>query len=283
MDLGLLFGDIVLDMPVGYEEILPPSVVYIEEERAEGKIVQARRSHATGDRILPIERRTHLIVERGLLPRKVSDDHAALAVIVHVIDVDAHARVRLSLLVGGDSHLHAYLLEAVMAEVMEEEAWHAVVGHVDVGPSVVVVVPDGYAERLARHRNACALADVGEGSIVIVMIEHAVRGLERGRNGIGALAHLIIRNIVLERVIGDVVADKEVEVTIIVYVDPGAARAPHPVVGDPGPLRDVGKAAMAIIVKEMARSQGAGDVDIVIAVVIVVPDGHAHGVHHAFI
>src|SRR5579884_4443373 len=35
--------------------------------------------------------------------------------------------------------------------------------------------------------------------------------------------------------------------------------------------------------EQMARSEHAGDVEILVPVVIVVPDGHAHSVHHAFI
>src|SRR5581483_3984318 len=106
---------IILDVPVGHKEVLPSVVVVIEEERAEGQIVQARRPYPAGNRIVPVERCARLVVEGGLLSRKVRNDDAALTLVVKVVDVNAHAGVRLPLLVRGDSHLHPYLLESVMA------------------------------------------------------------------------------------------------------------------------------------------------------------------------
>src|SRR2546421_4974286 len=111
--------------------------------------------------------------------------------------------MRLALLVRGDPNARAYLFKAAAAQVVEEEARHAVVGHVDVGPPVLVVIPDGDAERLAGRGYPGAPADIRERAVAVVAVERAVRGLERRGNGVGPLPHLIVGDVVLQGAIGD--------------------------------------------------------------------------------
>ena len=55
------------------------------------------------------------------------------------------------------------------------EAVFAVVGDVDVGPAVVVVIGDGDAEAPTFVGDARFVRDVGERAIVIVVEEHGAR------------------------------------------------------------------------------------------------------------
>ena len=65
----------------------------------------------------------------------------------------------------GEGAVVVVVVEAVLAEV----------GDVDVGPAVVVVVADGYAEAPAVVGDAGLGRDVGEGAVVIVVEERGVR------------------------------------------------------------------------------------------------------------
>ena len=75
-----------------------------------------------------------------------------------------------------------------------------------------------------------------------------------------------------------IVADDEVQVAILVVVDPSGAgaeffRSLHACF-----LRDIGEGAVAIVVKEAALAV-RGDEKIVEAVIVVVPDGHSQPKH----
>src|SRR5207245_7968391 len=70
-----------------------------------------------------------------------------------------------------------------------------------------------------------------------------------------------------------VVGDEQVELAVFVVVHPGGARAKAGVV-DAGRLGNVFERAVALVVEE-ARFTQTGDVDIVLAVVVVIADGVA--------
>src|SRR6202035_2112406 len=74
-----------------------------------------------------------------------------------------------------------------------------------------------------------------------------------------------------------VVGDEEVELAVAVVVDPGGAGA-EAGVPDAGGGGDVPELAAALVVEEMVAVE-RGDVDVLAAVVVVVPDGHPHAVH----
>jgi len=75
----------------------------------------------------------------------------------------------------------------------------------------------------------------------------------------------------------DVIANDEIQVAVSVVIHPGSAGAEFVRAFEPGLLRHVGECAVAIVVKQMVLPVG-GDEQIVVAVVVVITDGHAHAI-----
>src|SRR5713101_3531987 len=72
----------------------------------------------------------------------------------------------------------------------------------------------------------------------------------------------------------DVVGDHEIEPAVFVVVKPSCAGGPAALVGDTGLGGDIGEGAIAIVVVENGAAV-AGDVDVRVAIVVEVTDGHA--------
>ena len=141
----------------------------------------------------------------------------------------------------------------------------------------------GDAQRLAdRHLevgradlDAGRLADVGEDAAVVAQ-ERAERAVERGRRPIGPAepGELKALDLVDLGRPGDVVADEEIEIAVIVDVEEG--RAGQPAVGPLGVGRggDVVEVPLAVVAKQVAAADRR-DVEIRVAVVVIIAHGHA--------
>ena len=75
----------------------------------------------------------------------------------------------------------------------------------------------------------------------------------------------------------DVIANHEIQVAVFVIIHPGGAGAESFRGLQSRFLRHVGEGAVAIVVKQMILPVGS-DEQVVIAVVIVIADGHAHAI-----
>ena len=102
--------------------------------------------------------------------------------------------------------------------VMKEEIFRAVVGHIDVVPSVVVKVRGGYTHGAAHvGADPGPLADIGERAVAVV-VEQKV-----------GLAFVVKRPRVIGRriesaIVGiefDITADEKIDAAILVVVEPG--------------------------------------------------------------
>ena len=128
-----------------------------------------------------------------------------------------------------------------LAQVVEEEVLHRVVGDGDVDQAVAVDVERGDAQRLGQRDlevgradlDARLLADVGEPAAVVAQ-QGAERAVERGRRAVrpaqaGELEALDLVDLGRP---GDVVADEQVEVAVVLDVE--ERRAGEPAVGPLG-------------------------------------------------
>jgi hypothetical protein len=144
---------------------------------------------------------------------------------------------------------------------------HGVVGDQDVDAAVGIDVGENGAQRLRqRHASvgianveARGLADLLKPSAAVVAIEIGKRSLEVLRPAVcpaptGQLK--ILAFVVLARPL-DVVADKEVEITVVVVVEPAAAGAPRVVgSGYAGLARNVTKLPIAFVVEQSILADG---------------------------
>src|SRR5437016_11556641 len=76
----------------------------------------------------------------------------------------------------------------------------------------------------------------------------------------------------------NVVGDHQVELSIAVVVDPGSAGAEFADSRKPSARGNVGKCAIATVVKQTALAK-SGYKDVVITIIVVVADGHAQSIH----
>jgi len=171
------------------------------------------------------------------------------------------------------------------ALVSPQRISHTVVRDVDVLVAVVVVVSGDDAERVARFRECEAglARGVREGAVPVVAVDHVLDGYlpERpaiDRNGsIGAVD--AVRGLGgpagrAPRAVDDVVADVDVEVSVVVHVEEGRGGAPVVGPADSGLFGDVGEGPVTVVAQEHVRPE-VRHVEIGIAVVVVVADGHA--------
>src|SRR5262249_51154385 len=158
----------------------------------------------------------------------------------------------------------------------------AVVRDEDIGPAAPRFVPHRNAQRLSsKIADTRGLRNVLKAAVPFIMEQSAVRRPVRGGVAVDVLAVLagVARHVIRQRAVRDVVADEQVEQAIVIVIDPHTARAPHSLVADSGFLCYVTEAAVALVVKQMPGSQHAAYVDVVVAIVMGLSYGAAHGLH----
>ena len=157
---------------------------------------------------------------------------------------------------------------------MKEKIFRAVIGNVNVIPSVVVEVRRGHAHGAAHvSADARLLGHVRKGSVTVVVIE------------LVGFALIIERpRVVVRRVKGailgielHVAAYEKIDASILVVIEPGGTDRPAVHI-DPGLLGHIGEVAVAVVVIEN-RLAVSGDQQIDKAVVVIVGRCHGDPVH----
>ena len=141
---------------VDRQKVEPPVVVEVEPGGAESGVAQALPAHA-GPRADVLERASPIVaIERCSLAGQVGDEEILVAVGIEVAGVEAHARFRLAIAVQRRARQQRDIPERAVALVAPELVWRAVVGHVDVDPSVAVEVGGRDCRAPGRKRAARA-------------------------------------------------------------------------------------------------------------------------------
>src|SRR5580700_8627701 len=91
---------------------------------------------------------------------------------INVSGVDAHARLISPIFTGRDAGIEGDIFKRSVVLIDKQKVWPGIVGNRDIGPAVVVKVGehDSHTFRFGLT-DAGRLAHVGEGSVVIVMVE----------------------------------------------------------------------------------------------------------------
>ena len=169
---------------------------------------------------------------------QVRDDNVGAAVVVVIGEVDAHAREGLAVLVEADACDQADLREGSVALVVEQKALNRIVGDVDVGEAVVVVVGERDAQPLARRlRDGRRGRHIGERPIAVVVEQQVGHALEVVRMAVRPVARLFPAavTVVLKRPL-HVARDEQIEAAVVVVVEEAGA-------GAPAAARDAGPAS----------------------------------------
>ena len=255
---GLEQGDLVEDMAIGHVQVEVAIVVVVEEIRTKAQKAPTRPPQADG--LCHIFEAPALVaVERVGLVGKVGDKEIKVAVVVVVAKVHPHTGFVVAVGVKGRAHLQRDIGKGAVPLVAEEIVLHAVVGDKHVLVAIDVKVPSYHAQTLASQiRNASFGRHVGKGAVAIVVEERVGYASVVGRRAIrtGALgdgqqpqrgrAHKAAAHFVgSERKI-DIVDHVQVEVSVVIVVKKGRARTPLRS-RYPGPVRHIGKGAVAIV------------------------------------
>ncbi len=223
-------------------------------------------------------------VEHGSVIGEVRFQDVDRAIEVIVADADAHAGLLHAVLVQGNAGFETRFGKGAVAIIFEEKAGGGVTGDIDFGPAVVIEIGShgGHAVAALCLGDAGLLADIGEGTVAIVVIEGGNAGGQAARAAVDRNSFPIAVRVFagLRNRFGvelEVVGDEEIEAAVAVVIDEGAAGAPT-ISGmkKSGLLRDIGEGAVAIVVIEDVLAP-VGQKQIVEAVVIVVADGNGGG------
>ena len=157
-----------------------------------------------------------------------------------------------------------------------KNAGGAVAGDENVGPSIFVEVERRDAESVVAVGaiDVCFVGDIFKCAIAAIVVQNVGDGGKfRGRavHGIFVAAGFAVRHAPIK-----IAGDKQIEAPVVVIIEKAGGDRPaarrHPCLGG-----DIRKCAVTIIVVENVFPE-VGHIDIGIAVVVVVSDGHTHPV-----
>ncbi len=161
------------------------------------------------------------------MSRWVTDQvHAAAA--GGVRGVRPHAGLEQTVCADRDAGSVSYFAESAVAVVVKQKIRHMVIGNEDVLPAVIVIIKSDHAQAIASLQpEPGMLADIGEGSVAIVVIER--RRLAVKIVGMTVASHprtlVPAVEVALRRPV-DVVGNDKIQVAVIVVVEPCGARCP---------------------------------------------------------
>ncbi|MFO0890856.1 MAG: hypothetical protein U0790_17135 [Isosphaeraceae bacterium] len=208
-----------------------------------------------------------------MLAEEVGDDDVIEPVAVVVTLGDPHVGLDLALAVDGDPPAPGDVLEGAVVAVAPEDIGLGVIGDEDVHPAVAVEVRREAAHAPAVPRHARALGDVGEGTVAVVPVKDVGQACELARHPVERAPGLqISAERGLLRVESEVVRHEEVEVAVAVVVEEGGAEAPEGT-AHPGLPGGVGETARVVPPEGILAI--SGDVEVRVAVAVVIGDGHS--------
>src|SRR5258708_37635125 len=140
--------DLVFDVAVGDEDVLPAVVIVVEEKTAEAQSYERRAANLRARSFIHEQAVAFVVVEREHLVGKICNDQAGAAGAVVIGGIDAHASAGNAVFAEGDARGNSALFEGAVLLIQVELVGLRVVGDQDVGPSVVVVVEDRDTETL---------------------------------------------------------------------------------------------------------------------------------------
>src|ERR1700737_2162857 len=148
-----------------------------------------------------------------------------------------------------------------------------------IGPAVIVVIEHGDTESFRSGvAETGSLRQVFKGAVAAIMPETNGSSFVGFRRAIRFA--FAVKGAIQVGLRGplDIIGDDEIEMSILVVVNPRGAGAEFLGPQEAGFLRDIRESAVAVVVKKVALAVGS-DKKIVIAVVVVVTNRYAHSEH----
>ena len=185
-DIGLHFLNVVIDVAVGDENVLPAVEVVVKKEAAESQCQQGRAANFRARRFINKKTLAFVVIERNHLVREIGDEHTGVAGMVVVGGVHAHAGARHTVFAESHSRNDRLLAEGAVAIVAIEFVRLRVVREQQIRPAVIVVIENGHAQRFrSRVTQAGFLRHVLKRAVSPVVPKSHGRAFVRFRRAIG--------------------------------------------------------------------------------------------------
>jgi hypothetical protein len=276
------FVNVVVEVAVGDQQVDPSVEIDVGEEHAKFQPEARGGPQSGGDGVIGEQQHRALRTVKGRhFVGEVPDRHAERVVVAKEAAVDSHRPARVAVAVERNSGLRADLFEGAVAAITQQKVLHRVVRNDEIHPAVLIEIDRRQPQRLrgwnVRHGvpylHAGRGRDIGEFSAAVVAIEVRKRPFERIGAAVGpqrSVERAVKRAIDVGRP-ADVIADEQVEVGVVVVIQPAAARAPF--VFRPGHAGRIGHIfEFAAIVSEQRVRTDAGNEQIDPSVVIEIAD-----------
>ena len=167
--------------------------------------------------------------------------------------------------------------------VLEKEILHRVICHNEIDPAIIVRVHRRNGQRLGHrpasggifYLNACGFGNIREFSLAVVAIQHRECALEVHRRPISPPdAHQLVIDFEINFPRpAHIIADKQIQIAVVVAIDPRRARAPVRSRVQP----NIAKTSAALVVKQFALADTC-DENVRQTIVVIIPDRCAHPV-----
>ena len=219
---GALHGNQPDQAAIHDEDVFPSVVVEIEKPVPPSDKLAGGRAHPGLIRhiLKRASRLARIMVEPVVV--RIGDKQVLPSVIVVVGEDRPHGRRRFTVLPISDVKIGSRIREGAIPVVVVEITRHSVVGNIDIGPAIVVVVSDCYSHRPARLAiDTRLLRHIREGTIPVVM-EQPV-----GLRGIGKRPRVLVGGVILPvvRIELQIVSDKQIQPPVTVIVKKCSAGA----------------------------------------------------------
>ena len=266
-----------LYVAVDHQQIQPAVVVEVGPCRAESRVRHAGRTEADHGAAVLEEPAARIRVQGVGLRSDVGHEEVVVAVGVEVAQIDPHARLAAPRAVHGHAVQQGAVGEGPVLLVDPQLVGLAVVGHVDVEPTVAAEIGGQDAEgRPVLAPRAGAGRHVLERAVPAVAIQAVGRRRVALRRTVVPLAGQRQATLLVLGIVVDVVADVQVQPAVPIDIRERRRHPPARVV-HAGPPRDVAERPVPVAAKQLIGAQPRA-VQIDPPVVVEVSGRHSHAV-----
>ncbi len=265
--------DIVHDVTLRNEKILPSVIVKIFQTHPPPGISRRNGAYTRFAAAIREQAVTVIVVHGINLFCQVCHNDVGQSVVIVVAEVRAHSRERLSILGQRNARLVGNLRERAVAVIVKQKLLHAVVRHEYVGKSIAVIIVEGHPERPSLFgRDARTPAYIFKRPVPAITVQHIRYSGKLTRRAI-RFPHAASA---MRRVPLHVTSYKQIQMPVIVEIQPPCGGGP-PACRHARLCCHIHKSAVAVIVVQNILAV-ARDVQIRVAVIVVIACGYAHAV-----
>src|ERR1700691_1034078 len=212
-------------MSLSDEQVFLPIIVEILQANAPARGCSRKHGHSSLQAAVA-EQAVAIVVKDGIsLARQSCDNHVRLSVIIVILKYYAHAGQRPAIQRQRRARLERDFAKRAVAVVVKQKLLHTIVGNIDVGKSIAIIIGAGHTQTVAFPGcNSGALAHILEGAISAIVVENVGGAGKFSGRTVGvkiAAAVLAVLHIPIH-----VASNKQIELSVIVIVEKPSRNRP---------------------------------------------------------